>query len=135
MFENLGTVKEERPIGDLLSDPPDYSDYIMSSHGGAYAELVVASKQRSIMEMDIDVPYIAGARFYFDGEKIAEDGLLVRGGAHLKVKDGLRIDKYILWIAKPDALDISEHTTPRIFAEKADLEFYRKFGIKLDMDI
>jgi len=134
LLKKLGIITESMPIGYLLGDPPDYSDYIMFSNGGANAEIVVSSKQKQSLEMNIDIPYIAGARFYFDCEKIAKNGLLVRDGAHLKVKDNLKIDKYILWIATPDNLGISENTTPRIFAEKADMVFYEKFGIRINND-
>jgi len=130
-LKKSGVNAEEAPIGRLLGDPPDYSDYIMFSDGGVFLEIVVASKQKGKIEMDIDSPYISGARFYFDAERIAENGLLIRDGGHLKVKDCLPIDQYILWIATPDALGISENTTPRIFAEKADSVFAEKFGIAL----
>ena len=77
--------------------------------------------------MNIDAPYTAGARFYFDAEKIAKDGLLVRDGAHVKVRDRLDVNKYFLLVVTPDFLGISENTTPRIFAEKADAVFHEKF--------
>ncbi|MCL2421041.1 MAG: hypothetical protein FWD03_04220 [Defluviitaleaceae bacterium] len=132
LLKNLGAGKEEKPIGHLLGDPSSYSDYIMFADGGVSAECIVLSKQKSTLEMNIDTPYIAGARFYFDAQKIAEDGLLVRDGAHLKVKDRLPIDKYIIWIATPDVLNISENTTPRIFAEKADMTFARNHRLPAD---
>ena len=122
MLSNHGKGNES-PIGHLLGDPLDYSDYIMFSKGGVAPEIVISSKQKNRIEMDIDMQYVAGARFYFDAKKIAEDGLLVRDGAHLKVKDCLDVGKYILWIATPENLGITENTTPRIFAEKADLTF------------
>ena len=84
--------------------------------------------------MDVDIPYVASARFYFDAAKVAEDGLLVRDGAHLKVKDKLPLDKYLLWIATPDVLGITEITTPRIFAEKADQVFQEKYGVVMNRD-
>jgi hypothetical protein len=134
LLKTIGAITEDLPIGSLLGDPPEYSDYIMFSSGGISSERVVSSRQAKRLEWDIDVPYIAGARFYFDAEKIAKDGLLVRDGAHLKVKNSLEIDKYILWTATPDILGISESTTPRIFAEKADMTFYENFGIQINSD-
>ena len=134
LLKQLATVTEERPIGSLLGDPLDYRDYIMFSGGGISAERVISSRQKGRIEMGIDVPYVAGARFYFDAAKIAEDGLLVRDGAHLKVRDTLPLDRYLLWIATPDALGISENTTPRVFAEKADQMFQEKCGIALNRD-
>jgi len=131
ILKNYGTLSDEKPIGHLLGDPPNYSNYIMFSHGGISTELVVSSKQKNRLEMDIDTPYVAGARFYFDAQKIAKDGLLIRDGAHLKVKDSLQIDKYILWVARPNVLGIPEYTTPRIFAQKADTEFSERFGLPL----
>lgn len=124
-------ITDDEPIGKLLMDPSDYSDYIMFSNGGNSAERVVSSRQKGYIEMDLDKPYIAGARLYFDCKKIAEDGLLVRDGAHLKVKTKLPLDNYLIWSATPDVLGISEETTPRIFAEKADRMFEELFNIHL----
>ena len=124
----------EKPIGELLGDPIDYRDYIMFTHSGKSAERVVSSRQKGYIDMSFDSPYIAGARFYFDAKKISNDGLLVRDGVHLKVKDSLPVDKYILWIATPKILGISENTTPRIFAEKADIMFNEKFNTVLPVD-
>jgi len=120
-------ISENHPIGNLLGDPFDYSDYIMFSNGGVFSEVVVASKQKGYIEMNIDCTYTAGARLYFDCEKIAKDGLLVRDGAHLKVKNQLLIDKYLIWTATPAVLDLQENTTPQLFAEKADTYFKEKF--------
>ena len=128
-------LAEEKPIGELLGDPFDYSDYIMFSNGGAGAERVISSKQKGYIEMSLDTPYVTGARFYFDCEAIAKDGLLIRDGAHLKVRSKLPLKKYLLWTATPDALGISENITPRVFAETADQSFQNKFGIILNHDM
>jgi hypothetical protein len=124
-------LNEDKPIGALLGDPMNYSDYIMFSNGGYSAERVISSKQKGYIEMDVDKPYTAGARLYFDCGKIAQDGLLVRDGAHLKVKQCLPLEEYLLWAATPGELGISEETTPRIFAEKADIMFEEMFKINL----
>lgn len=130
-LKKLSFLKENTPVGRLFGDPPDYSDYIMFTNGGLGAERVVSSRQKGKIDLNFDSPYIAGARFYFDADKIAKDGLLVRDGRHLKVKDSLLINSYILWIATPDILGISEETTPRIFAEKANAMFEQKYGISV----
>lgn len=81
--------------------------------------------------MDIKAKYTPGGRFYFDAKRIAEDGLLVRDGAHIKVRDTLEINKYILWIATPKIVGITDETTPFEFGTKSDEMFEHKFGIKL----
>jgi hypothetical protein len=131
LLRRENAISEGQPIGTLLGDPKDYNDYIMFNNGGASAELVVSSRQKGYIDMDLDKPYIAGARLYFDCERIAEDGLLVRDGAHLKVKEFLPIEEYLLWVATPDKLGITAETTPRIFAERADKMFQEKFDIIL----
>jgi len=137
LLKKLGVLTEDKPIGSLLGQAPDFDDYIMFTNGGRMnVEVVVASKQKGkIIDGgnfgDFDIPYIAGARFYFDAEKIARDGLIVRDGLNLKVKDSLPIDKYLLWTATPDILGIPEETTPRIFHEKANAMFEQKFEIAL----
>ena len=79
-------ITEEQPIGIQLGDPTDFSDYIMFG-GGVTGEIVVNSKQQGKIVMDTNAKYLTGARLYFDGKRIAQDGLLVRDGCHLKVKD------------------------------------------------
>lgn len=123
-------LSEDTPIGQLFGDPPDFSDYIMFTNGGLGAERVVSSRQKGEIDLDFNSSYIAGARFYFDAEKIAKDELLVRDGRHLKVRDHLSMARYLIWIATPEILGISEETTPRIFAEKANAIFEKKFRIK-----
>jgi len=90
---------EKEPIGKQLGDPQNYCDYIMFSDGHVAGEIVVASKLHGYIEMDINKEYQTGARLYFDMKKIAEDGFLIRDGAHLKVKDQLPLEKYLIWVA------------------------------------
>lgn len=123
--------KNIKPIGTQLGDPIDYSDYIMFNHGGYFSELVVASKEKGYIDMDIHAKYTAGGRFYFDARKIAKDGLLVRDGVHLKVRDSLEIKKYLLWIATPKIVGLTNETTPFEFGTKSDEMFEQEFGIKL----
>ena len=74
--------------------------------------------------MDIDAEYKTGARLYFDAEKIAKDGLLVRDGAHIKVKNCLPLEPYLIWTATWEKVGLeSQISTPRIFAELSDEKF------------
>ncbi len=114
---------DEFAVGAMLGDPPEFSDYIMFG-GGIAGEIVVNSKQRGKIIMDQDAEYLSGARLYFDAKKMARDGLLVRDGAHVKVKDELPLEPYLIWSAVWDKLDMeSQISTPKTFAETADQQF------------
>ncbi len=116
-------VSEKKPIGKQLGDPVHFSDYIMFG-GGVSGEIVVNSKQSDKIVMDIDSEYKTGARLYFDAEKMAKDGLLVRDGAHVKVKDCLPLEPYLIWTATWDKVGLeSQISTPRIFARLSDEKF------------
>lgn len=116
-------IAEEQPIGIQLGDPTDFSDYIMFG-GGFTGEIVVNSKQQEKIIMDINAEYLTGARLYFDAKKMAYDGLLVRDGCHLKVKDKLQLKPYLIWAATWETLGLASRvSTPKIFAEKADRQF------------
>ena len=116
-------IDERWPIGIKLGDPADFSDYIMFG-SGVTGEIVVNSKQQGKIIMDENAEYITGARLYFDAEKIAQDGLLVRDGCHLKVKDKLPLEPYLIWAATWDIIGLtSPVSTPKIFAEQADKQF------------
>lgn len=116
-------VTEEQPIGMELGDPPDFSDYIMFG-GGVTGEIVVNSRQRGRIVMDIDAEYLAGARLYFDARRMAQDGLLLRDGCHVKVKDTLPLKPYLLWTATWETAGLAGRiSTPRIFSEMADKRF------------
>lgn len=115
---------EERPIGRELGDPPDFSDYVMLG-SGVTGEIVVNSKEKGIVVMDENAEYLTGARLYFNAEKIARAGLLVRDGCHLKVRDALPLEPYLLWMATWETAGLAGRiSTPRRFAEKADRQFY-----------
>ncbi len=114
---------EKEPIGKHLGDPVHFSDYIMFG-GGVSGEIVVQSKQAGRIVMDVDAEYQTGARLYFNAEKIAKDGLLVRDGTHLKVKDYLPLETYLIWSATWDKVGLpNQISTPRIFAQLADEAF------------
>lgn len=116
-------ITEEQPIGINLGDPIDFRDYIMFGEGIA-GEIVVNSKQQGKIIMDENIEYITGARLYFDAKKIAQDGLLIRDGCHLKVKDMLPLKPYLIWTATWETLGLaSQVSTPKIYAEQADKQF------------
>ncbi len=121
---------EREPIGGVLGDPPDFSDYIMFSDGNVSGEIVVLSKMRGEITMDQDMEYPTGARLYFDLERIAQDGLLTRDGAHLKVKDALPLAPYLLWTAQWDSVGLpSPRSTPKQFTQMANDAFNRLYGL------
>ncbi len=118
---------EDHPIGDKLGDIEDFQNYIMFG-GGVTGEIVVSSKQAHCINMDINAEYRTGARLYFDAKLMAEDGLLIRDGAHIKVRDTLPLAPYLIWAATWDVLGLSSQiSTPKIFAETADEQFRKKF--------
>jgi hypothetical protein len=131
-LETQNSIKEERPIGEKLGDPYDYSDYIMFTNGGVAGEIVVSSKQKGQIVMNIDEPYEPGARLYFDAEKIANDGLLVRDGAHIKVKDELSLESYLIWAVTEETISLkNKDVSPREFANESDRLFQEKYGFHL----
>lgn len=120
---NKLNIPEKEPIGKQLGDPVHFSDYVMFG-GGVSGEIVVNSKQSGKIVMDIDAEYKTGARLYFDAKKIAKDGLIVRDGAHIKVKDCLPLEPYLIWTATWDKVGLeSQISTPRIFAKLSDEKF------------
>ncbi len=119
-------IAEDHPIGIQLGDPADFSDYIMFG-GGVTGEIVVNSKQQGKIVMDINAEYQTGARLYFDAKRMAQDGLLVRDGCHLKVKDTLPLAPYLIFAATWDNIGLtSQISTPRIFSQMADTAFQAK---------
>lgn len=121
----------EFPIGNLLGDPEDFGDYIMFSGGNVAGEIVVNSKQSGKIIMDENAEYKTGARLYFDAAKIAADGLLLRDGAHLKVKNSLPLEPYLIWLATWENTGLPDRiSTPKIFTETANNEFLKFTGYK-----
>lgn len=122
-----GFFTDEEPIGKLLGDPLELRNYILFGFG-VTGEIVVSSKEKHRIEMDWDQPYQPGARLYFDMKRIAEDGLLIRDGSEIKVKDMLPLKPYLIWAATAKELDLEQETiTPKQFAEKADRHFRKHF--------
>ncbi len=108
---------EVQPIGALLGDIEDFSNYVMLSGITQNNEIITASKSNGIINTDVQQQYIAGARFYLDAKKLAIDGKLLRDGAHIKVKDYIDLKKYMIWYSTPEILGIDEKTTPKDFFE------------------
>lgn len=129
------TIKwESSPIGAQLGDPAEFSDYIMFG-SGISGEIVVSSKLSGFINMDLNAQYHTGARLYFDARKMAEDGILVRDGAHVKVKGMLPIEPYLLWVATWDKLGLdSPLSTPKIFAQVSDERFRTIFHCDFPAD-
>lgn len=46
--------------------------------------------------MDIDTEYLTGARLYFHAKRMAQDGLLIRDGCHLKVKGRFHLSNNLI---------------------------------------
>jgi hypothetical protein len=123
---------EDIPIGRQLGDPIDFSDYIMFSSGAISSEIVVLSKQNGKIIMNQDMEYLPGARLYFDIQKITEDGLLIRDGCHLKVKDTLPLKPYLIWVADWKSVGLeSEFSTPTQFTQRANDCFNEIYGEKV----
>ena len=114
---------EHQPIGALLGDPAELRDYILFG-GGVTGEIVVSSKQKGRIEMDVYCAYTPGARLYFDMRKLARDGLLIRDGSEIKIRDVLPLAPYLLFAATGDIL-AGEPATPHRFTAMAD-ELFRQ---------
>lgn len=122
-LKSENTSFEKQPIGIQLGDPISFSDYIMFG-SGVTGEIVVNSKQSGKIVMDVNAEYKTGARLYFDAEKMAKDGLLIRDGAHIKVKDTLPLEPYLMWSATWDKAGLpSQISTPKVFTELSDKTF------------
>ena len=120
---------EAEPIGKQLGDPENYSHYIMFSNGHVASEIVVLSRQSGYIDMDQDKAYQTGARLYFDMNAIAQDGLLVRDGAHLKVKNELPLKKYLIWVGTWKSVGLENQiSTPLEFTTKANHVFNELHG-------
>lgn len=115
---------EDRPIGSLLGDIDDFSNYIMLSSCSWNNEIIVASKQAGTIISDVDKLYIPGARFYLNAEKLTVDGLLLRDGQHLKVRDSIPLNKYLIWYCTADVLKIGCNVTPQQFFDLSNKMFF-----------
>lgn len=126
-LKDQGRIREELPVGSKLGDPADFRDYIMFG-GGVTGEIVVNSRQNGKIVMDENAEYVPGARLYFDAGKMADDGLLIRDGCHLKVKDELPLEPYLIWAATWETAGLAGPvSTPKRFAEASDRQFYKRY--------
>lgn len=126
LVSQVDSLSERVPIGHMLGDPKSFRDYVMLG-SGVSCELVVASRQKKQIVWDADSEYQSGARLYFDADRLAKDGLLIRDGIHLKVRGRLPLKPYLVWIATWQSIGLSSRiATPRVFAESADREFERR---------
>lgn len=124
-----GRISEEVPFGSSLGDPNYFSDYIMFSQGAVSSEIVVMSKQAGTIIMDGNSKYKTGIRFYLDAGMMAEDGILLRDGIHIKVKHELPLEKYLLWWADWQRAGLQGPiSTPLEFTKRANAIFLKKKG-------
>lgn len=114
---------EEKPIGSLLGDIADFSNYVMLSPFNVNNEIIVASKQKGCIDTNPEQIYKPGARFYFDAKKLAQDGLLLRDGQHIKVRNEIPIDRYLIWCATANDIGVPDETTPLYFYEQSNKKF------------
>ena len=116
-------VFEEKPIGSLLGDIEDFSNYVMLSPIDVNNEIIVASKQKGRIDTNTAQIYNAGCRFYLDARKLANDGLLLRDGQHIKVKGQIPLDKYLIWYSTAEKVGLPAKTTPQEFFELSNSKF------------
>ncbi len=128
VLKGQGVLQEREPVGAGLGDPEEFRRYIMFG-SGMTGEIIVSSKQKGYICMDPCAEYRTGARLYFDGERMARDGVLLRDGCHFKVRDCLPLEPYLLWAATWEQVGLnSPLSTPREFAERADQRFAAQFA-------
>lgn len=118
---------EEKPIGALLGDIDDFSDYVMLSMPSFNNEIISASKQSKKISADVNQPYRPGARFYLNAKSLAADGLLLRDGEHIKVKGTVPLEKYLIWYSSAQKLGIGNTLTPKAFFEASNKKFYELY--------
>ena len=121
------TEWEQQPIGALLGDIEDFSNYVMLSGISQNNEIITASKSNGVINTDINQLYVAGGRFYLDALKLATDGVLLRDGAHIKVRDYIDLEKYLIWYSTPEILGIDKYTTPKKFFELSNERFFNEY--------
>ena len=127
-MKGQGALGEQEPIGAGLGDPEDFQRYIMFG-SGMTGEIIVSSKQKGRICMDPCAEYRTGARLYFDGKQMARDRVLLRDGCHIKVRDCLPLEPYLLWAATWDQVGLDGPlSTPKEFAERADRLFAAQFA-------
>ena len=111
-----------------FGEPEDYAEYVMLARAGVMApEFVVASQQAGCIITQEDTPYEPGARLFFNGRQMIQDGLIVRDGLHeAKVHDHLPLEPYLVASVTKTDLDPEGKVavwTPRTFCLTA-LEYF-----------
>lgn len=114
---------EKEPIGKQLGDIDDFSNYVMLSMLFQNNEIVTASKQKHRINIDVNQLYKLGVRFYLNAEKLAADGLLLRDGEHIKVRDFIPLDEYLIWYSTTEKLEIKKEWTPKEFFDLSNKKF------------
>lgn len=123
ILKNENSDWEKEPIGTLLGDIEDFSNYIMLSMLFQNNEIITASKQKHKIDTDINQTYTPGARFYLNAERLAEDGLLLRDGEHIKVKNCIPLENYLIWYSTAEKLGIDKASSPKEFFELSNKRF------------
>ncbi len=123
-LKQSGKIREEYPIGQLLGDPLDYSNYIMLGTGQSLSgEYVVMSKQAGQIKCKDHDEYQPGVRLYFDANKLAKDGKLIRDGIHLKVKENIKLTDYLIESVDVSKIEKLETYTPSSFSIESNRYF------------
>lgn len=122
--KSSGLLAEGEPIGTLLGDPLDFRNDCMLGGFSVSNEIVVCSREHGRLVMDPNARYTPGARLYFDAARIARDGLLIRDGQHLKVRERLPLQPYLLLAVEPAP---ETEYTPASFTEYANRRFHDAF--------
>lgn len=123
--KNDGDLTEDSPIGSLLKDPVEFRDFIMLGGMDFSNEIVVMCKQRGELIYDGNIPYHPGARIYIDANKLANEGLLLRDGIHIKVKDVLSLTAFMIDVITKESL-LDDVYTPITFTKEANRLFLRR---------
>lgn len=125
-LKQSGKISEEHPIGQLLGDPLEYSNYIMLGSGQSLSgEYVVMSKQVGQIKCKDHDEYQPGVRLYFDANKLAEHGKLIRDGIHLKVKENIKLTDYLIEAVDVSKIEKLETYTPSSFSIESNRYFER----------
>ncbi len=130
ILKGEGYIKDDKPFGQRLNDPESFRDFIMFSKG-MNPEIVTASKQIGKIATE-DTYYHYGCRLYFDAEKMADDGLLIRDGCHYKVFQRLPLKPYLLFAANRESLGLDRDVLKvRDFQRIADDYFQEQILSKI----
>lgn len=130
-LKETNKVNEDKPIGSLLGDPEEYSDFIML--GGADnigGEYVVMSKQAGFIKCNDDEEYQPGVRIYLNANKLLEENKLLRDGVHYKVYKSIDLDKYMIDVVKSTEFG-NRVFTPKEFINASNHLFEIRNNIKL----